>query len=244
MQVVGDDLGIHFEKALHPRDRILKRLEGVEIFKVADMRPEIRLGADTDAERILELRSARQHGTAERSRERDRAWHVTARAAHHGGSAGKHAYDGVVASGHDLAVVQNEQVGDRAEPRDCLVVAIGDGFLGQIARGHHERAADFSQYQVMQRRVRKHQPEHRIIGRDFGWRVRRRRAAGRERSAARWRRRIGRFGLGKIRQALAPRRDRAPSRRAAFARGVCGCEGAAPRRNWSHRRRGETRQYP
>ncbi len=77
-------------------------------------------------------------------------------------------YDRVVASGHDLAVVQDEQVGDRSEPLDCLVVAKGNGFLGQIARSHHERAADFSHDQVMQRRVRKHQPEHRIIGRDFG----------------------------------------------------------------------------
>ena len=63
---------------------------------------------------------------------------VAARAAQDDGPAGDDPRHRVVAARLDLAIVDQEEVGDAAEPLERLVVAIGDRLLGEVARGHHQ----------------------------------------------------------------------------------------------------------
>ena len=66
--------------------------------------------------------------------------------------------DGVLAAAVDRPVVCEEHVGDSAEPLPRLLVVEGDRLVGAVAARHDERNADVGAEQVVQRRVREHQP--------------------------------------------------------------------------------------
>ena len=66
----------------------------------------------------------------------------------------------------DRAVVEQERVGDRAEPLQRFVVAVGDRLVGDVARGQHQRLAGVGEEQVVQGRVREHHSEVGAAGRD------------------------------------------------------------------------------
>ena len=143
--------------------------------------------AARDAEGALELRPARQ----QRRRldgQREARGHVAARAAQHqrlGTQPAQRAHHRVVGARLDRAVVDEEQVGDAAQPRHRVVVAVGDRLVGDVAAGHHQRLAHVGQQQVVQRRVGQHHPEVRRARRHRLGHAARRAGAGRSRSAAR-----------------------------------------------------------
>ena len=106
-------------------------------------------------------------GRANRAGTRDRARHVSARAPQHRRRAGDDARRPSRRTGVDVAVVQQEQIGDVAEPPQRLVVR-------RYAIGSSERLPDvitsgragIGQQQVMQRRVRQQQADHAVARRD------------------------------------------------------------------------------
>ena len=49
-----------------------------------------------------------------------------------------------------------EQVGDRAEPLQRIIVAVGDRLVGDVAAGHHQRHTGVDCEQMVQRRVGQH----------------------------------------------------------------------------------------
>jgi hypothetical protein len=61
--------------------------------------------------------------------------------------------------------VEQEEVGDAAQPRERVLVLVGDRLVGDVAARHHQRDADVGEQQVMQRRVREHHAE---LGRPRG----------------------------------------------------------------------------
>ena len=67
--------------------------------------------------------------------------------------------DAVVGPRLDRPVVEQEGVGDVAQPLQRVVVLVGDRLVGHVAAGHHQRLADVGQQQVMQRAVREHHAE-------------------------------------------------------------------------------------
>ena len=243
MQVVGDHLGPDAEEALQPLDLLLERAQRLEVVEVADVRTEPGRVARCEAEGVLELRAAGQDRTAQRPAQRDRPRDVAARAPQQRRGPGDHARHRVVAAVLDLAVVRQEQVGDPGEPADGLVVARRHRLLGEVARGHHERAADCREQQVVQRRVREQEADQRVAGCDLAARGRRPPAGARARSAAR-RTRAGAPPPPPARPAPGRPAGRGPSprtasRRAAFARAAV----ARPRPRW-RRTRGGSRRGP
>ena len=90
--------------------------------------------------------------------QRQRSGHVPARAPHEQRPPARHhSRNRVVGAGLDRAVVDEQQVGDRAQPLHGVLVAVGDRLVGHVAAGHHERAgAEVAQQQVVKRRVREH----------------------------------------------------------------------------------------
>ena len=85
------------------------------------------------------------------SGKRDRSRHVAARPAQYQGRAGEDARHRVVAGRRDVAVVHEEEVGESAQPRERLLVAVRERFVGEVARRHHERDAGRLEQQVVQR---------------------------------------------------------------------------------------------
>ena len=59
--------------------------------------------------------------------------------------------DRVVGPGVDRAVVNEEDVGDRPEPLERVVVVEGDRLVGEIARGHDQRQRRRAGEQMVQR---------------------------------------------------------------------------------------------
>ena len=93
--------------------------------------------------------------------------------------------DGVLAAAVDRPVVGEEGVGDAGQALACLVVVEGDRLVRAVAARHHERPPAVGEQQVVERRVREHQPEPRGAGRDGRRRAPRPRVGARARSAAR-----------------------------------------------------------
>jgi hypothetical protein len=168
MQIVRDDLGTDVQDLLHARDRRLEEVERRDVLQVADVWTEVRAVAGRDAERVLELRPDREHRPLDRTRERDRARHVTARSAQQGRRAGDHARDRIVAARRDRAVVHDDRVRDRSESGDRFGVVGADRLVRRIRRRHHERPARGGEHQVVKRRVRQHEPDELGAGRDLG----------------------------------------------------------------------------
>ena len=70
--------------------------------------------------------------------------------------------DRVVARHVDLAVVHEESVTEVAQPRDGVVVEVGERLAGEVATRHHERGSAEAEQEVVDRSRREHDPEHRI----------------------------------------------------------------------------------
>ncbi len=128
------------------------------------MRREERLAPARDAERALELRPGGDDRTRRCDRERQCAGHEAARAAHR--ELGPD--DRVLAAAVDRPVVCEEGIGDAGQALACLAVLEGDRLVRAVAARHHERPPAAVEQQVVERRVREHQPEPRRAGSDGG----------------------------------------------------------------------------
>ena len=131
------------------------------------MRAQVRAVAGGQAERVLQLTADRQHRLRHRPRQRHRPRHPAPRAAEQRRLAGDHPRHRVVAAGRDVAVVHQERVGDAAQPGQRVVELGADRRVGAVARRHHQRPVDRRHQQVVQRRVRQHQPKPVGVGRDL-----------------------------------------------------------------------------
>jgi hypothetical protein len=53
----------------------------------------------------------------------------------------------------DRAIVGEEEIGDRRQPLECLIVAVDDRLIGDVAARHHQRPAAPGEQQLVERRV-------------------------------------------------------------------------------------------
>ena len=67
--------------------------------------------------------------------------------------------DRVVDVPDDRAVVDEEEVGDAAEPRERLALVDADRLVGEVAARRDDREAELAHQQMMQRRIRQHHAE-------------------------------------------------------------------------------------
>ena len=179
------------------------------------------------AEGALELGAAGEHVAPGRHRQREQARDGAARAAQRQRPAAGDAQHRVVDARLDRPVVRDDEVGDRGEPLERVVVLVGDRLVGHVAARHHQRLAHVGEQQVMERAVREHHAE---LGRPRRHRPRHRarrgagapaRSAGRARSAAPPR-------PAPAPPAPAPPPRRPPSARTASPRGACAPAAARP----------------
>ena len=80
--------------------------------------------------------------------------------------AGHDPHDGIIHPPGDIAVVHQEAIGNAAERAPRLVVVDALRLVREVAAGQHDRPVDPAEQQMMQRRVRQHDPERADTGRD------------------------------------------------------------------------------
>ena len=151
MQVVRDHLGRDGEQPLEVRDALAEGGQRLDVAEIADVVPDPRALAARQAERALELGSAREQRARRGDGQRLAGGDEAARAPQHHRPPAHGAHDGVVGADVDRAVVDEEGVGDPGEALAGVVVAIGDRLVGHVAAGQHERAARVVGEQVVQR---------------------------------------------------------------------------------------------
>ena len=139
VQVVRDGLRLDVEHRAQVIDHLDQRAAGGRVVEVADMRRQEGLVTAGDADRVLQPGARGQHRRA-RARQLDRPRRVAARAADELRAAGgRQAQHAVVAAGDDVAVVQQQRVGDALQPRQRLVVADHQRLAVRVGAGHHQQ---------------------------------------------------------------------------------------------------------
>ena len=136
VQVVGDDARAELEEPLHALDGLGVRVEGLEIFEIADMRAEPRARCPCARQNVF-LSSAPQPSTGRSTGawQRNRPGNVAARSPQHRGMIRDDGHDRVVAARLDFAVVHHEQIRNRR--RDARSAS-----ASSVAIGSSDRLAD------------------------------------------------------------------------------------------------------
>ncbi len=133
------------------------------VLQIAHVVREHGLAVAQQAKRVLQLAPHRQHGwgRVEAAWQRQRRGRVTPRSPQHAGFAAGRAHQGIIDPARDVAVVQQKALGDTGKPVQRLVVGDALRLVGNVAAGHHQRAVDVAQQQVVQRSARQHEAERR-----------------------------------------------------------------------------------
>ena len=147
-----------------------RRLEGglrARVLHVAEVLRDEHLVAEAQGDGVLELGADREQrrrlaSARRKRRQAQRQRRVAAGAAQQPRRAGDPAHHAVVGVAGDRPVVDQEAVGDAAQPFDRLVLGGDDGLLGEVAAGRHHRPAELRHQQVVERRVGEHQAELRL----------------------------------------------------------------------------------
>jgi hypothetical protein len=141
------------------RDALLERAERLGVLEVADVVRDPGAAPARHAERALELGPAGEHVPRRGQRQREHARDRAARAPHRQWPPAGDPQHRVVGPSLDRTVVDKERVGDVPQPRQRVVVGVGDRLVGHVAAGHHQRLPHVGEQQVVQRAVREHHPE-------------------------------------------------------------------------------------
>ncbi len=103
-----------------------------------------------------------------RHRQCEGVGHEASRAAQRHRTAAHHAHHGVVGAGVNLAIVDQEAVGDSAQARERVAVVARDRLFRAVAAGHHQPGWAAPQQEILQRRRRQEHAQLREPGRDAG----------------------------------------------------------------------------
>ncbi len=162
MQVLDDELRLEAEEAAVMGDGLAIDAEGRVVVQVADVVAQEGMGAATHGERRLELPAKGERRAKARHRQAHGPRRVAPRAAHGQLDARDDPGHRVITSKVDRPVVRQEDVGDARQLLERVGVLVGDRLVGAVAAGHHQGAAlEPAEQQMMQGRVREHQPRAR-----------------------------------------------------------------------------------
>src|SRR5208337_1959450 len=119
---------------------LFKKTIAFQILQIANVLTEESLRAAYNANRVFQFSTNRQEGlrfALQRHGHGDKS----AGAAQLLRLAGGVAHNGIVATPQDVAVVHEERVGHAAQALYGLIIVDGDGFLAEVATGHHKSIA-------------------------------------------------------------------------------------------------------
>ena len=159
VQVTGDDLWLEAEEPLVELDGALEVLQRLQVLQVTDVLAHEGVVVLDSTERVLELGAAGEHLPARGEGEADGIGGIPPRPPHQPGRPCLAQGHAVVVAGIDIAVVDDEEVGDAPKPAQRLCVVLGNGLLAHVAAGHHQGPAHLAQQHVVERCVRQHRPQ-------------------------------------------------------------------------------------
>ena len=165
MQISGEHLGLYLKELLILRHRLCVGREHRRIRQIADVLTEERLPAARQTERILQLRTARENALSIGKGQGERRGRIAAAAAQDLLPARPDAHDGVVHAVHDLTVVHENRIRDLRQPLLRLRIPIEDRLAAEIRARHHPEIIRPEQ-EEMHGRIRQHDTEVRIPGRN------------------------------------------------------------------------------
>jgi len=138
--------------------RLRERLIGFDVFEVADVLTDESLPVHHERNRVLQVRSQRQHRPRRRN-PRHRPRRIPARPPQDRAVS----YDRVVDAPRDRPLTDQERVRDPRQPVECVTVLVRDRFVGSVRGRHHQRIGSARrEQQMVHRRVRQHDAE--LIG--------------------------------------------------------------------------------
>ena len=117
-------------------------------------------------ERVLQLRADRQDRPLRCHREGQRLGGVATPASHERHPTRDHAADRVVVARADLAVVDEERVGEAGQALRGVGIVGREGLVGEVAGREHDRAADGCHQEVVERRVGQEDAQPVVAGRN------------------------------------------------------------------------------
>ena len=159
VQVVGHHLGLDAEQPAVVPDPLgegAQRLGVLQVPDVVGQEGPVPLG---QAERVLQLGPAGQHRAPERDPHRDRLRYVPAGPPEHHFPATERSCHRVIRPDVDGPVMGQEGVRDPAQPPVRVLVPVRDRLVGNVAAGQDDGAAHRAEQQMVQRRVRQHEPQ-------------------------------------------------------------------------------------
>src|SRR5215470_11565694 len=93
----------------------------------------------SQAEGVLEVRAACQHRYGKLQRERDWLRRIPARTPKALRTACGNLHHRIIAAHVDVAIVHQRSISDCSEPVTCVIIAVGDWLIAQVATGHYQR---------------------------------------------------------------------------------------------------------
>ena len=109
-----------------------------------------RVVVPAQAERVLQLRPAAEDRPGESPTQPDRLGHVAPGPAYDQLPAAERADHRVVGPHVDRPIVETEGIGDARQPRQRVLIVVGDRLIRDIAAGQHHRTAQRAEQQVVQ----------------------------------------------------------------------------------------------
>ena len=113
---------------------------------------------------LIAVSESEVDGASAASVERDGQRRVTSRAAQNQFAVQHHAHNRIVHVPHNRTVMDEKNIGDAAAAVRGLVFVRANRLIAQVAAGGDDGETEFGQQQMMQRRVRQHDAEIRVIG--------------------------------------------------------------------------------
>ncbi len=138
VQIVGDGRGRDVEEATHALQRLLKKLQSLVIFQVAEVLAGQSEAGARETERVLQLGAAGQDLRLAAAQP-DGPRSVAAGAPQQHGVAGDHADDRIVDPGVNAAIVMGEDVGDAGKVLLGFGILDDNGLFADVAAGHDQR---------------------------------------------------------------------------------------------------------
>ena len=144
MQVAGDNFRLDAEKPFIELNGMFKMLQRFFIFHIADMLADEGVVVTGQAESIFQFRAAGQDLFGLK-REMNGIRGIAAGAPQGNRFIFFNHKDAVIVAGVNAAVVHQKIIGDTMQPDKGLVVIFGDGLFAEVAAGHYQRQAGFTQ---------------------------------------------------------------------------------------------------
>ena len=166
VEVVGRDLGLEREQPTEMREAVREGPVRRQVLEVAVVGRDVGPSPAGQGERVLQLRADRQDRPLCCYGEGQGLGGVAAPATHERDPTRDHAADRIVVARADLAVVDEERVGEAGQALRGVGIVGCEGLVGEVAGREHDRAADGCHQEVVERRVGQEDPQPVIAGRD------------------------------------------------------------------------------